>query len=152
MPDLRFNALRLTNSKKVLVMFFRHVGLSFLLLATAMLAGCSRSPVVPVSGTLTFTNRDVPEVCRLTFVPKDSEGTIRPGGATMEADGTYRLAPFKGVEGLLPGTYAVRVSYFDLKKNGNPDRESDWKEYSFEGEDLVVEAGSSAITHDIEVK
>lgn len=121
----------------------------FLLLCTFM--GCSNSPVVPVSGKITFADREIPEVCRLTFVPIDAQGA-RPGGATMEADGSYRLSPFKGVEGLLPGTYKVRVSYFDLKKNGNPDRESDWREKTFEGEDLVIEPGAGAVTHDIEVK
>ena len=126
--------------------------LLFLLVLSATLSGCSRSPVVPVSGKLSFAGRDVPEVCRLSFVPKSADGVIRPSGATMEADGTYRLAPFKGVEGLLPGTYAVRVSYFDLKKNGNPDREGDWIEHTFEGEDLTIEQGASAVTHDIEVK
>lgn len=117
-------------------------------------AGCAPSPVVPVSGTLTFADREIPEVCRLTFVPKDVEGggTIRPNGATMEPDGTYQLTPFKGVEGLLPGRYAVRISYFDLKKNGNPDREGDWKEFTYDAEDLVVEEGSDAITHDIVVR
>lgn len=116
------------------------------------LVGCSKSPVVPVSGSVIFPERDTPEVCRLTFVPKDTKEGIRPGGATMEPDGTYRLTPFKGVEGLLPGTYAVRINYFDLKKNGNPDREGDWKEETFEGEDLLVEEGSKAVVHDIEVK
>ena len=123
-----------------------------LLFLAALLCGCSRSPVVPVTGEVTFANRDVPEVCRLTFVPKNTTGAIRASGGELQDDGSYKLAPFKGVEGLLPGTYAVRVSYFDLKKNGNPDREADWKEYTFEGDELVVEEGSRGITHDIEVK
>ena len=122
-----------------------------LLLVILFVNGCSDSPVVPVSGTLTFADRELPEVCRLSFLPQDTEGGIRPGAGTMEPDGSYQLTPYKGVEGLLPGRYAVRISYFDLKPNGNPDRESDWKEYAFEAEDLVVEPGSKAITHDIEV-
>ena len=127
------------------------LGLLFLLLS---LPGCDSSPVVPVSGTVTFANREIPEVCRLSFVPLgDAEGgAIRPNGATMEPDGTYRMTPYQGVEGLLPGRYAVRISYFELKRNGNPDRESDWREFKFEGEELVVEEGSDAITHDIEVQ
>lgn len=123
-----------------------------LLAVCISLAGCTRSPVVPVTGKITFASRDTPEVCRLTFVPQNQEGAIRPSGGTMDADGTYKLTEFKGVEGLLPGTYSVRISYFDLKKNGNPDRDSDWKEFTFEGEDLVVEEGSRGVTHDIEIK
>ena len=125
---------------------------SIFLFIVLILSGCSDSPVVPVSGTLNFVDREIPEVCRLSFIPKATEGAIRPSGGTMAPDGSYRLPPFKGVEGLLPGVYSVRVNYFDLKKNGNPDREGDWKEFTFEGEELVVEAGSRGITHDIEVK
>lgn len=132
---------------------------SIAVVALIVMTGCSRSPVVPVSGKVIFPDREIPEVCRLTFVPSvvpedvgGGESGVRPGGATMEPDGTYRLSPFKGVEGLLPGTYKVRVSYFDLKKNGNPDREGDWRETSFEAEELVVEAGSRAVEHDITVK
>lgn len=121
---------------------------------TVIVCGCSRSPVVPVSGTITFPDRDTPEVCRLSFVPTNTdEGVaIRPNGATMEADGTYHLTPHKGVEGLLPGEYSIRVSYFDLKRNGDPDREGDWKEQTYEAGELLIEDGSRAIVHDIEVK
>ena len=115
-------------------------------------AGCSDSPVVPVSGSVSFANQAAPEVCRLTFVPKETKDGIRPGSATMSADGTYRVSPYKGVEGLLPGVYAVRLSYFDLKKNGDRGRDADWIEKTFEGEELVVEAGSRGVTHDIEVQ
>jgi len=102
---------------------------------------------------MSFADRELPEVCRLTFVPTETdEGvSIRPSGATMDEDGVYHLPPFKGVEGLLPGTYAIRVSYFDLKRNGNPDIEGDWKEYQHEAGELTVEEGSSGVVHDIEV-
>ena len=113
--------------------------------------GCSRSPVVPVSGKVIFTNREQPEVCRITFVPAETSEGVRGGGAEMDADGSYKVSPFKGVEGLLPGKYIVRVSYFDLKKNGNPDRDSDWRERTFEAESLVVEEGSNSVQHDIEI-
>lgn len=123
-------------------------------LAAIAIPGCSRSPVVPVSGSLSFPDRDMPEVCRLTFVPTETdEGVaIRPGSATMDEDGNYSLAPFKGVEGLLPGTYSIRISYFDLKRNGDPSRDSDWKEHTFDAGELTVEAGSRGVVHDIEVR
>ena len=89
----------------------------------------------------------------MTFVPLDdsAEGSIRPNGATMEPDGSYRMTPFQGVEGLLPGRYSVRVSYFDLKPGGNPDREGDWIEHNYEADELLVEAGSRRIEHNVEV-
>lgn len=122
------------------------------LLPLLFLVGCNTSPVVPVSGTISFDNRELPHTCRLTFVPQDNTEGIRPGGATMDPDGTYRVSPFKGVEGLLPGTYSVRVNYYDLKKGGNPSRDADFIEKTFEAGELVVEAGASAITHDIIVE
>lgn len=124
------------------------------MLLTMATSGCSRSPVVPVSGSISFPDREPPEVCRLTFVPTENdEGTaIRPGSATMDEAGTYHLTPFKGVEGLLPGTYSIRISYFDLKRNGDPNRDSDWKEHNFDAGELTIEAGSRGVVHDIEVR
>ena len=116
--------------------------------------GCSDSPVVPVTGTISFADRELPEVCRLTFVPTetDKEVSIRPSGGTMDDDGVYHLPPYKGVEGLMPGTYKIRLSYFDLKKNGNPDVDGDWKEQQFEAGELTIEEGSGAVVHDIAVE
>lgn len=118
------------------------------------LCGCSDSDIVPVTGRVIFHSRDLPKVCRLTFVPVEDStggGAVRPNGATMGPDGSYRMTPYQGVEGLFPGRYMVRVSYFDLKPGGNPDREADWIEHSHEAEELVVPAGSGAIEHDVEV-
>lgn len=118
------------------------------------LGGCGGSGVVPVRGNIVFQSRDLPQVCRLTFVPADgsAEGeTLRPNGATMEPDGAYRMTPYQGVEGLMPGRYTVRVSYFDLRPGGNPDREGDWKEFSHVADELVVEPGSRAVEHDVMV-
>ncbi len=118
------------------------------------LSGCGGSGVVPVRGKVVFQGRELPEVCRLTFVPLDDStagGTIRPNGATMEPNGAYRMTPYQGVEGLIPGRYAVRVSYFDLKPGGNPDREADWIEHKFEADELLIESGSRAIEYNVEV-
>jgi hypothetical protein len=117
------------------------------------LCGCGGSGVVPVKGKVVFKGRELPEVCFLTFVPLDDStagGTIRPSTATMAPDGAYRVTPFLGVEGLLPGRYMVRVSYFDLKPGGNPDREADWIEQKFEADELLVESGSRSIEYNVE--
>ena len=121
--------------------------------ATLLVGGCNDSAVVPVTGKVIFHSRERPEHCRLTFVPVEgsTDGPIRPNGATMQADGTYQMAPYQGVEGLLPGRYIVRVSYYDLKPGGNPDREADWIEYTHEGSELVVEPGAGSVEHDVEV-
>ncbi len=116
--------------------------------------GCANEgpEIVPVSGMLTFEGREQPEVCRLTFLPQDSSGSVRPSGGEMASDGTYQPVAFRGVHGLYPGTYSVRLSYFDLKPGGNRDVEADWTEYTHEPtEPLVVESGTSSATYDITV-
>ncbi len=125
--------------------------IAMLLLAVA---GCADDgpEIIPVAGKVTFTGRDQPEVCRLTFVPQDSTGPVRPSGGEMAQDGTYQPVAFRGVNGLYPGTYSVRVSYFDLKPGGNRNVEADWIEHTHEPtEALVVESGSSGATYDITV-
>ena len=133
---------------------WHRLGITLVYMGCLAFAGCGpKSPVVPVSGTVTFLNRDQPEVCRLDFLPIDSaEGVkLRPNGATLQEDGSYKMTPHLGVEGLLPGRYAVRVSFYDLKKGGNPDREGDWKAYSYEAGEFTVDANAGAVTHDIDV-
>ena len=123
------------------------------LITLVISAGCSNGPVVPVSGTVAFEGRELPEVCRLTFVPTEvPEGEqLRPNGATMHADGSYEMTPHLGVKGLLPGKYVVRVAYYDLRPGGNPDREGDWRERTYEAEPLEIQPGESKVEYDIVV-
>jgi hypothetical protein len=124
-------------------------------LAAALIAigGCNNSPVVPVSGKVVFLSRDQPKVCRLTFLPIEdaSSGSVRAGGATMAADGTYSVTPYQGVEGLLPGRYKISVDYYDLKPGGNPNFEGDWLPQTHAAGELVIEPGSGAVEHVVEV-
>lgn len=118
-------------------------------------SGCgSADPgIVPVAGKLTFSGRELPGVCRLTFVPTaDGDSGVRPSGGEMTPNGTYELTEFRGVRGLYPGSYRVRLAYYDLRPGGNPDVEGDWKETSYEAPDLlVIEAGSAAVQYDLTV-
>jgi hypothetical protein len=117
------------------------------------LAGCNSSPVVPVSGKIVFLSREQPKVCRLSFVPIEdaTTGSVRGSGAVMESDGTYEATEYQGVNGLLPGRYKVNVEYYDLKPGGNPDVEGDWVRQEHQAGELVVEPGSGAIEHVVEV-
>lgn len=141
----------LLESEKKAMVFVKY---TLVLVLAIFVAGCNRSPVVPVTGTLSFEDRELPEVCRLSFIPTNkAEGVpIRPNGANMEPDGNYTLTEYKGVEGLMPGNYQVRVTYFDLKPKGNPDREGDWKEQNYDAGELMVEEGAGAVEHHIVVK
>lgn len=135
--------------------FFRgNNGIPLLLVAAfAAMTGCDRSPVVPVSGKIVFLSREQPKVCRLSFVPIEDKttGSVRGSGAVMESDGTYEVTEFQGVHGLLPGRYKVNVEYYDLKPGGNPNVEGDWIPFTHEAGELVIEPGSGAVEHIVEV-
>jgi hypothetical protein len=121
--------------------------------AAVAIAGCDSSPVVPVSGKVVFLSRDQPKVCRLTFLPVEdaTTGSVRAGGAEMKPDGTYEVTPYQEVHGLLPGRYKVNVAYYDLKPGGNPDIEGDWIRQEHQAGELVIEPGSGAVEHIVEV-
>ncbi len=121
----------------------------------AMTCGCgNNSGLVPVSGKVVFESRDLPKVCRLTFLPVGGQpaGQVRPGSATMESDGDYTLTEFRGIKGLYPGEYKVTVAYYDLKPGGNKDVEADWKEVIYDlPEKLVVDADAGRVDFDVVV-
>jgi hypothetical protein len=122
-------------------------------LALLLLAGCSESgpKTVPVYGTVTFVGRDAPKTCRLFFKPIKVEGLTRPAAAERSSNGSYAARAFSTSKGLLPGTYKIEVSYYDLIPGKNPDLENSWAETSFRAGELVVDANSKGIEHNIEV-
>jgi hypothetical protein len=87
------------------------------------------------------------------FVPtKVPEGTPnRPSIASVSPDGAYAVKAFKDSKGLLPGTYQVLVTYAVLKPGGDPNSESGWTEKRYEAGELVVDADSRGIEHNIDV-
>ncbi|WP_146401674.1 hypothetical protein [Pseudobythopirellula maris] len=108
--------------------------------------------MVPVSGAIEFAGRDRPGVCRVSFVPEASQGPIRPRGGTMGSDGAYQLTEYLGVRGLTPGTYRIRLTYYDLKPGGDAANESDWIGNEYESsETLTIEPGMHSVTHNIVV-
>jgi hypothetical protein len=121
--------------------------------ALLLLAGCSESgpKTIPVYGTVTFVGRDAPKTCRLFFKPIKVEGLTRPAAAERSPNGSYTAKAFSTSKGLLPGTYKIEVSYYDLVPGRNPDLETSWAETSFNAGELVVDANSKGIEHNIEV-
>ena len=84
--------------------------------------GCSeRGPhTIPVYGTVNFVGREAPKVCNLYFQPIKVEGISRPATSQRGPDGAYAVKAFQNSKGLIPGTYGVRVYYYDLKPGANP--------------------------------
>ena len=132
-------------------LFLRSVFLA--LVGIVCICGCSGGgpKTVPVYGTITFVGRDAPKVCNVFFLPIKVEGIIRPSSTERQADGTYAVKAFQSSKGLIPGTYKVRVLYYDLKPGANPAIEASWRETAFEAGELLVDASSSGVEHDIEV-
>lgn len=131
---------------------FRRVILLVLLIAAGMV-GCSGDSLgtVPVTGKVAFAGRERPKVCRLFFEPDQAGGAVRTSVTDVAADGSYQVKAYQQSNGLIPGKYRVRVSYFDLKPGGNSAIESDWVQQKHDAGDLVVDAGSSGVEHNIEV-
>jgi hypothetical protein len=123
------------------------------LAALFVLAGCSESgpKTVPVYGIVTFVDRDAPKTCRLFFKPIKTEGLTRPAVAERSSSGSYAAKAFSTSKGLLPGTYKIEVAYYDLVPGKNPDLETSWAETNFSAGELVVDANSKGIEHNIEV-
>src|SRR3954467_4266662 len=117
------------------------------------LAGCSEPgpKTVPVYGTVTFVGRDAPKTCRLFFKPIKVEGLSRPAVAERTSNGSYAAKAFSTSKGLLPGTYRIEISYYDLKPGKDPNIETNWAETNFSAGELVVEAGSSGVEKNIDI-
>jgi hypothetical protein len=118
-----------------------------------LFAGCSETgpKTVPVYGTVTFVGRDAPKTCRLFFKPIKVEGLNRPAVAERTPNGSYAAKAFSTSRGLLPGTYRIEISYYDLKPGKDPNIETNWAETNFSAGELVVEAGSSGVEKNIDI-
>jgi hypothetical protein len=75
--------------------------------------GCGqRGPeTVPVDGKITFGGRECPAAGVIYFVPTSAPAGLprRPASATFDKDGRFRVTSFQPGDGLLPGSYSVRI-------------------------------------------
>lgn len=127
----------------------------FLLFGFGLLAaaGCGEKgpKTVPVYGTISFAGREPPKTCQVYFTPIKTEGLIRPTIAERQSNGSYQAKSFSTSRGILPGTYRVLVTYYQLKPGKDPNREANWDELKHEAGELVVAPDSGGIEHNIEV-
>jgi hypothetical protein len=84
-----------------------------LLALVVLLGGCGHEgPVtVPVRGRVTFDGAAPPAEGMVYFAPEQVPAGLprRPGRGRFGTDGTYRVTSFEDGDGLVPGTYRVRV-------------------------------------------
>jgi hypothetical protein len=134
---------------------FKYLPRYLVALGLVSCAACNRGglEVVPVEGSVVFEGRKQPAVCRLLFLPNEGGGAAlhRPSMATMQSDGTFEVTPFQGTQGLVPGTYKVRVTYYDLKPGSDSNQETNWIRKEYAAPNLQIDSGSSSITHNITV-
>ena len=98
------------NSHLIARPFFLVTGLLLLILVTS---GCgpSRPKTIAVSGTITFAGGPPPAEGAIYFAPiTAAEGfDKRPGRARFDTSGKFRATSFEEGDGLVPGTYSVRI-------------------------------------------
>jgi hypothetical protein len=84
-----------------------------LLLIAATLAGCGDGyPArVPVSGTVTFGGKPLPNA-NVTFLSTASDG--RSASGKTDESGKYQLSSYSTNDGAVPGDYIVTVAVLDM--------------------------------------
>src|SRR5258708_7636359 len=88
------------------------------LIVLPMLAGCSRSNLVPVSGVVLFDDRPLADA-RVTLVPPNGGGT--PAIALTDAQGRFEIETYSLGRGAAPGEYRVVITKTEDVKPGAPD-------------------------------
>jgi hypothetical protein len=91
-----------------------------MLVAGAGCGGADLPPRVPVSGTVNYQGKPVPNV-QVSFVPVDNQKS-RPGQGTTDASGKFVIATFEAGDGVMPGEYKITVSALDAS-GGNEKKE-----------------------------
>ena len=119
------------------------------------LAGCGntdRPKTIKVSGVVTFTGQPPEHPGALFFAPLEvAEGYPRRGGrALFETDGQYAATSFDEGDGLIPGTYKVRVESWK-KPPGMGSPGVSYVPAGFEAPDLVVSEDERSIQFNLDV-
>ena len=119
----------------------------FVLAATVvvLLVGCGPGgpETIPIHGTVKLENGKVPGNCTVYFQPTEvADGDpLRPATANVDEAGEFEVTSFHEGDGLVPGTYQVKIVYFTLRPGGNPEIEGHWQEHTRVMDNLTVESG-----------
>jgi hypothetical protein len=125
---------------------------------TLLITGCgdSRYPMTEVAGKVMFSGGPPPKAGRIAFqlVPGSGSGELpyRPGTAAFGADGEFQVTTFEKGDGLMPGTYEVRIICID----GLPGQTKSFDDVSFvppnwKPENLVVTGEEHSMNVDFDV-
>ena len=131
----------------------------------AVAVGCSSRPygTVPVRGRITFSGKQPPARCEVYFVPVATEQTTevsfkpRPAVGYTDATGAFEVTSFRPGDGLLPGTYEVRIECWRYTPQGDRGHSIDAPGVSyvpagFRPAHLVIPGdGAAGVRYDVDV-
>lgn len=155
MPDLaREQAMNQSRSRSKNPLLLK-VAIGCLATASFLFLGCKKSDrpkTIPVTGTVTFTGEQPENPGALFFAPLEvEEGYPRRGGRAMfDTDGAFAATSFEDGDGLVPGTYKVRVESWKRPPTMN-DPGVSYIPKGFEAEDIVVSSEEKSIAYDLDI-
>ena len=94
-----------------------------------------------------------PEIGTVYFVPIEVAPGLprRPAHANFSKDGEFSVTSFDEGDGLIPGTYRVRIECWKEKPKDDGTPGVSWVKSGFQVPDLVVASGSDTIEREYDV-
>lgn len=126
----------------------------------SLLAGCGDPgmPTTKVAGKITFNGGPPPETGTIAFSLVPGTGMkglpYRPGSSPFGTDGNFVVNSFGKGDGLLPGTYKVRITCLSGPPSAGPLEMLSYVPLDWTPEDLVItgEEGSVSVAYDVPPK
>ena len=132
----------------------------FAVIACILTTGCSDRgmPTTKVSGKITFNGGPPPETGTIAFslVPGTGKKELpyRPGSSPFGTDGKFVVNSFAKGDGLLPGTYKVRITCLSGPPSMGPLEKLSYVPLDWTPDELVIigDEGSVSVEYDVPPK
>jgi hypothetical protein len=129
-------------------------------IACLLLVGCGGNgmPTTQVNGKITFNGGPPPETGTIAFslVPGTGKPGLpyRPGSSPFGKDGTFVVNSFGKGDGLLPGTYKVRITCLSGPPSMGPLEKLSYVPLDWIPDELVIQGdeGSVSVVYDVPPK
>jgi hypothetical protein len=125
-------------------------GLAFSLAISTLGCGSSGKGTIPVTGKVTFAGGPPPAKGTITFMPTSGPEGLpkRPGTAVFDESGAFQTTSFKPNDGLIPGTYAVRIDCWkETPSTSDPEARErlNYVPKSYQPPEVTVEVGGPVL-------
>jgi hypothetical protein len=129
-------------------------------IASLVVSGCGEQgfPMTKVSGKISFNGGPPPETGTIAFSLVPGTGVeglpYRPGSSPFGTDGKFVVRSFAEGDGLLPGTYKVRISCLSESPSTAPLELLSYVPLNWKPEELVIagDEGSVSVEYDVPPK